>query len=158
VEVVHLDVRRRIARWPLPAALPSAAVLWRDGGERWTWWLPAGRELHRFDTQRWQSIERESMPGKVRALQSLDDALWALTEDDAESLLTVWRAGQWRRVRVVDGEPLTLDAEPAAQRLLVALGRPSRLLMLDAGGELRHEWPLPAGAALQGACWLPPAA
>ena len=156
VEVVHLDVRRRIARWPLPGAAPAASLLRVEDGQR-VWWLPAGRELHRFDTTRWQRLGHERMPGTVRVLQALDDAVWALTGDGDEGALSVWRAGRWRPVREVAGEALALAADSVGRRLLLARARSPQLLVLDESGELRQAWSLPSGAALHGARWLPPA-
>ena len=155
VEVVHLDVRRRGARWPLPDATPRAALLRTEGGQG-VWWLPAGRELHRIDTMRWQRLGHERMPGTVRALQALGDAVWALTGDGEEDTLSVRRAGRWTTVREFADELVALSADAAGRRLLVARARTPQLLVLDENGELRHQWSLPLGTALRGARWLMP--
>lgn len=157
VEVVHLDVRRRIAEWRLPGATPAAALL-RRAADGWTWWLPADDGVHVIETARWHVVERLETPGCVRDLQALGDAVWALWGDGAAAALVVWRRGRWERVPLSAGAPCAIHADPDRGRLLVATTAPSRLLVLDGGARPQHEWTLPDEGPPLGARWLPGAA
>ena len=59
--VIHLDIRRAMARLPLPAAAPQpldGTRLWREGG-RWLLRLPATAGWAVYDTQRWVLLRHE---------------------------------------------------------------------------------------------------
>lgn len=157
VDVVHLDVRRPIAEWQLPGATPAAALL-RRAADRWTWWLPADDGVQVIETARWQVVDRIEAPGRVRGLQALGDAVWALCGDGATARLSVWRRGRWEPLTLPAGVPRAMHADPGRERLLVATVGPSRLLVLDGDGRAQYEWTLPDEAAPLGTRWLPLAA
>lgn len=92
VTVVHLDVRRTVARWPAPGAQIGASVM-HEG----LWWLPVAGELWAVDPRRWTLLRRRTAPdatGPVRTLVSAQGRLHALAGD------TVWRDadGEWQPV------------------------------------------------------------
>lgn len=154
VDVVHLDVRRRIAEWRLPGAMPSAALA-RRAGDGWTWWLPVGEGVQVIDTTRWRVLDRIGAPGRVQQLQALGDAVWALCGDGASARLEVWRSGAWTRVELPTGTPRDCRADPEGLKLLVATASPSRLFVLDGDARPLHAWPLPEGSEPVGVRWLP---
>ncbi|MCP5283626.1 MAG: hypothetical protein H6933_01860 [Burkholderiaceae bacterium] len=87
VGVVHLDVRRSVARLAVDAtALAASAV--HEG----LWWLPVGRRLWGIDPRRWQPVRQREGPGPVQALAVGSGQLQLLSEG------TVWRwdDAQWR--------------------------------------------------------------
>jgi hypothetical protein len=154
VDVVHLDVRRRIAEWRLPGAMPSAALA-RRAGDGWTWWLPVGEGVQVIDTTRWRVLDRIGAPGRVQQLQALGDAVWALCGDGASARLEVWRSGAWTRVELPTGTPRDCRADPEGLKLLVVTASPSRLFVLDGDARPLHAWPLPEGSEPVGVRWLP---
>ncbi len=159
VIVVHLDVRRRIAALRVDAAHPAGATLRVASRERGAveWWLPAGNDVHVFDTTRWVRMATHALPGPVRQLQAVDGALWARVEERGAADLFILRDGKasgWRRVDSLAGPWLALHSEPRGSRLLALRADPPALLLLDAGGGVLRTWPLPPSTALRGAAWL----
>lgn len=68
--VLNLDIRRSVARLPLPASAPGASPLagtalwWEAGsaGPRWQLALPAAEGWTVYDTQRWTLLRQASGP------------------------------------------------------------------------------------------------
>ena len=67
--VLHLDIRRAMARLPLPVPVPGAsalagAALWDagPGSPRWQLALPAAQGWAVYDTQRWTLLRHASRP------------------------------------------------------------------------------------------------
>jgi hypothetical protein len=87
VSVVHLDVRRTVARLALDGAAPAASVM-HDG----LWWLPVAQGLQAVDPRRWLPLRHIEAPGPVQALAVADGALHVLGQG------RVWRrgAGGWQ--------------------------------------------------------------
>lgn len=109
LQVVHLDVRRVVAR--LPAQDTAAAGSALHAGQ---WWLPVGATLLGIDPRRWTVTARRPVPGPVQRLAVAGGVLHALVDG------TLWRdepAG-WRAVAhgvaaVADaGGELPLQAPP----------------------------------------------
>ena len=160
VVVVHLDVRRRIAALRVDAANPAGATLRPASRERGpaAWWLPAGNEVQVFDASRWVRLAVHALPGPVRQLQAVDDAVWALVGEHRAADLFVLRdgnAGGWKRMGGLAGPSLALRREPRGSRLLALRADPPALLMLDSGGSVLRTWPLPPATAMRGAGWIP---
>lgn len=159
VQVVNLDVRRRIGAWALSGALPAVAALQRSGSG-WIWWLPAGDALHAVEPSRWRTLDRLALPGDasgalpVRRLQVLGDTLWLLAADASHGGLWLRRAEAWQHVALGPGRPVAMQTAPALGRALVAMADPPRLLVLAEDAALQHDWTLPAPGALRGAHWL----
>lgn len=157
VQIVHLDVRRRIAQWSQPGATPQAGLLRRQDGV-WTWWLPVAASVQRVDVVRWQPIGRIEAPGRVRTLQIAGDGVWALCGDGAAATLVVWRGNSWTPLPLPAGTPCVLRGDAAGRQLLVASTGPSRVYLLDGEGRPCQRWTLPAAAAPNQLGWLPRAA
>lgn len=89
VQVVHLDVRRTVARLRAPGANPSGSVVHAG-----LWWLPVGAELWGLDPRRWIVTVRRAAPGPVQSLAVAGSDLHALVAG------TVWRdeGGRWQPV------------------------------------------------------------
>lgn len=160
VIVVHLDVRRRIAALRVDAAMPAGATLRVGSPARGAveWWLPAGNEVHVFDTARWVRVAVHTLPAPVRQLQAVGDDVWALVGERGAAALFILRAGQGPaslRVGSVAGSWVALRGEPRGPRVLALRADPPALLMLDAGGGVLGTWPLPLDADLRGAAWFP---
>lgn len=161
VAVMHLDVRRRIAALPAQAASPAGATLRRAAREHgaFDWWLPAGHDIHVFDTTRWARTDVHTLPGPVRQLHVVGDAVdatvWALVDAGGGSAL--WRHNPehaWQPVSGVAGPVVALGGTPPSPQLLVLRSAPPALLRLDRNGGLLAQWPLPAATAWQGvAAW-----
>jgi hypothetical protein len=154
VQIIHLDVRRRIAQWPLPDAAPQAALLRREA-DAWVWWLPAGRVLQRVDTGRWSMLSQQSLSGRVLSLQAVGDRVWALGTHGGVNRLSAWQGQEWLPLPLPSGEPLALQADGAGQWVLVALHRPARLLALQPSAAVQREWNLPPDVALRAVRWMP---
>jgi len=158
IEVVNLDVRRRVATLPLADAQPAAAVL-RRRGDAWTWWLPAADGLHELDTWRWRTLERHEFPRDVdgplrtQALQARGETLWLLASDTtARPHLWLRRTDRWQRADFGAGRPFALRAD--ARALWLATSEPNRVVALNDDGALLQSWPLLAAGLVQGLCWL----
>ncbi|HRC38880.1 MAG TPA: hypothetical protein PK420_12470 [Rubrivivax sp.] len=165
VAVMHLDLRRRIAALQVAAAHPAGATLRRAarGHGAFEWWLPAGHDIHVFDTTRWQRAAVHTLPGPVRHLHAVDDAedgaVWALVDQRGDAALWVLdgaASGMWRPVSGGVVSALAPSATPRGLPLLVLRRGPSALLQLDHRGGVRDQWPLPAGIAWQGIAAWPP--
>ena len=159
-QVVHLDVRRRVATLPLADAQPAAALL-RRRGDAWTWWLPAADGLHELDTWRWRTLAHHELPRdadaplRVQALQALGETLWLLASDAAaQARLWLLRADRWERRDIGAGRPIALRADPDLRALWLATTEPNRIVVLNEDGALLRSWPLPAAGLVQGLCWL----
>lgn len=161
VVVVHLDVRRRIAALRVPGANPAGAALRPASRGRSTieWWLPAGHEIHVFDTARWVRVAAHALPGPVLQLQATDEAVWALVGERAAATLFTLRGSQadaWQRVVAGAGALAALRAAPRGlQVLALRAADPPALLLLEAGGAVLRSWLLPSGAGFDGVAWLP---
>ena len=159
LQVVNLDVRRRIGAWTLPGALPAAAALQRSGSG-WIWWLPAGDALHALEPSHWRTLDRlalarhESGVVPVQRLQVLGDTLWLLAADASHGSLWLRRADAWQQVALGPGRPVALQADPARRRALVATADPARLLVLAEDAAVQQDWTLPATGEPRGAAWL----
>ncbi|MDP2007061.1 MAG: hypothetical protein Q8K45_15395 [Rubrivivax sp.] len=166
VVVMHLDVRRRIATLQAGAAKPAGAALRRaaHGHGALEWWLPAGQEVHVYDTTRWVRTAVHTLPGAVQQLQVMDDAgaaavdtpVWARI--DSPGGPTLWRwdntASGWQPAGRVLGTIVALGGTPPGRQLLVLRSEAPALLRLDRSGGLLAHWPLPANIAWQGlAAW-----
>ena len=154
VAVMHLDLRRRIAALQVAAAHPAGATLRRAarGHGAFEWWLPAGHDIHVFDTTRWQRAAVHTLPGPVRHLHAVDDAedgaVWALVDQRGDAALWVLdgaASGMWRPVSGGLVSALAPSPTPRGLPLLVLRRGPSALLQLDHRGGVRDQWPLPAG-------------
>ena len=161
VIVAQLDVRRRIAALRVDAANPvGAAVRPAPGGPgAIEWWLPAGHEVHVFDTAHWVRIAVHRLPAAVRQVQTVAGAVWALVGERANAALYVLRdapAPAWQRVDSVPGHFVALRAEGQGSTLLALRADQSALLLIDVGGVL-HTWPLPLAAQATGVAWFPTA-
>ncbi len=159
--VMHLDVRRRIAALRMPGANPKGAALRPASPGRSTnqWWLPAGNEIHVFDTARWVRVAAYTLPGPVLQLQATDEAVWALVGERAAATLFTLRDSQadtWQRVVAGAGALTALRAAPRGSQVLAlrAADAPA-LLLLEAGGAVLRTWLLPAGAGVDGVAWWP---
>ena len=158
VEVVNLDVRRRVATLPLADAQPAAAVL-RRRGDAWTWWLPAADGLHELDTWRWRTLERHEFPRDVdgplrtQAMQARGETLWLLA-CDATTRPHLWlrRTDRWQRADFGAGRPFALRVDERA--LWLATSEPNRVVALNDDGALLQSWPLRAADLVQGLSWL----
>lgn len=75
VVVVHLDVRRQVARLPATQARVAGSALHAG-----LWWLPVGDGLWGIDPQRWERRETIAAPGAVQALATAGGTLWALAD------------------------------------------------------------------------------
>jgi hypothetical protein len=150
VQVVHLDVRRRIATWPLPGALLRAALLRREAGG-WVWWLPAGSTLQRIDTARWLPLDAQALPCEALALQAVGGGLWLLGTQAGANGLWLSRGEGWRPVPV-EGTPRAMQADADDRMVLVLTSQPTRVCLLDREGRLLRVWEAPA--ALRGVAWL----
>lgn len=163
VSVVHLDVRRGIAALRASGANPSGAALRMPsaGGVPLEWWLPAGHEVHIFDTARWLRLAVHALPAPVRQLQVVHDTVWALVGPPGGGLAHLLRDGpaaEWQRVSKLAAPLAALRSEPGGSRLLALQAHPPALRVVDGGdGALLRHWPLPPQTAPQGAAWLPPA-
>lgn len=89
VQVVHLDVRRTVARLQAPGANLAASVV-----QAGLWWLPVGSTLWGLDPRRWTVEHQRALPGPVQRLAVAGSTLHALVDG------TVWRdeGGSWRPV------------------------------------------------------------
>lgn len=159
VIVVHLDVRRRVAALRIDAANPAAATLRvaARGRSAIEWWLPAGDEIHVFDTARWVRVAVHTLPGPVRQLQAVDGAVWALVGERGAAGLFILRDGQagaWQRADVAAGHLVALRADPRESQMLALRSDPAALLVLGAGGGVQRTWPLPPATELLGAAWF----
>jgi hypothetical protein len=162
VIVAHLDVRRRIAALRGDAANPAGAVLRPAPGGPGTfeWWLPAGDEVHVFDTARWARLAVHRLPGPVRQVQAVAGAVWALVGERASAALYVLPDAPgpaWQRVDGVAGHFIALRAEGQGSTLLALRADPPALLLLDGGGSVLNTWPMPRAAQTSGAAWFPTA-
>jgi len=160
VVVVHLDVRRRIATLRVGGANPAGAALRpaSRGQGLHEWWLPAGNEIHVFDTARWARVAGYTLPGPVRQLQATEGAVWALVGERGAAALFMLRDGQadaWQRVGGVAGPLLALCGGGQRSQTLALRADPQALLMLDAAGGVLRTWPLAPATDLRGAAWLP---
>ncbi len=160
VIVAHLDVRRRIAALRVDAAQPAAATLRVAARGRSTveWYLPAGDEVHVFDTARWVRQDVHALPGTVRQLQALDGAVWALVGERGAAGLFILRDGQagaWQRAGHAAGHLMALRADPRGSRMLALRSDPAALLVLGADGGVQRSWPLSPASELHGAAWFP---
>jgi len=159
--VVHLDVRRRIAALRVPGANPTGAALRLASQGRSTnrWWLPAGNEIHIFDTARWIRVAAHTLPGPVLQLQTTDEAVWALVGERAAATLYTLRDSQvdaWQRLGAGAGALAAMRAAPRGfQVLALRAADPPALLLLEAGGAVLRTWPLPSGAGIDGVAWWP---
>ncbi|MDO9074264.1 MAG: hypothetical protein Q7U73_13465 [Rubrivivax sp.] len=159
--VMHLDVRRRIAALHAEAANPAAATLRRTarGHGAFEWWLPAGHDVHVFDTARWVRRAVSALPGPVQQLQPVEDtadaALWAQVAEQRGSAL--WRLDNdqrgWQRVDAVAGPVVAMSGTSQAAELLVLCSDPPALLRLDRDGGLLAHSRLPAAAWQGVAAW-----
>ena len=160
VIVAHLDVRRRIAALRVDAANPAAATLRAGarGRSAIEWHLPAGDEVHVFDTARWVRQDVQTLPGAVRQLQALDGAVWARVGERADVSLFILRDGQagvWQRADLAAGHWVALHAEPRGSRMLALRSDPASLLVLGTDGGVQRTWTLPPATELHGAAWWP---
>ena len=80
VQVVHLDVRRTVARLQAPGAVVAGSV--EHGG---LWWLPVGASLWGIDPRRWTVAVQRLTPGPVQRLAVAGGVLHALIDG------TLWR-------------------------------------------------------------------
>jgi hypothetical protein len=87
LSVVHLDVRRTVARLDLVAAAPAVSVMHAG-----LWWLQAAHGLQVVDPRRWQPLQHIDAPGPVQALSVGDGTLHLLSRG------RVWRRmpGGWQ--------------------------------------------------------------
>lgn len=160
VIVVHLDVRRRIAALRVPGANPAGAALRMASRGRSTnqWWLPAGKQIHVFDTARWVQTAAHTLPGPVLQVQANGDDVWALVGAPRAADLFFLRDGNmggWQRLGGLAGPWVALQREPHGSRLLALRADPPALLVLDADATALHTWPLPSDVAFVGVGWLP---
>lgn len=168
VVVMHLDVRRHIAALRADAAHPAGAALRRVTRRpgAFEWWLPAGHEIHVFDTARWQRTAVHTLPGPVRQVQvtdgATDAALWARVEERGGA--TLWQlddpaAGAWRRMDEVAGTGpvrMIVSTSQGASMLVLRGERQATLQLeqLDSRGGRQARWMLPAATDWQGiAAW-----
>jgi hypothetical protein len=160
VIVVHLDVRRRIAALRADTANPAGATLRVASHEPGAveWWLPAGNDVHVFDTTRWAHMAMHALPGPVRQLQAVDGAVWARVGERGAAQLFLLRdgaAGAWQRVSGAPGPLVALRADPRGSRLLALQAHPPALSLLGSGdGSVLRNWPLPRDAEFHGAAWV----
>ena len=160
--IAHLDVRRRIAALRVDAANPAGAALRvaPHGRGPIEWWLPAGHDVHVFDTARWVPTAVHTLPGPVRQLQAVAGAVWALVGEPATAALYVLRdesATVWQRVDSVAGPLVAVRGEPRGSRLLALRADPPAILLLDGSRGVLRIWPLPAATEPHGVGWLPAA-
>ena len=159
--VVHLDVRRRIAALRVPGANPAGAALRPPSRGRGTiqWWLPAGHEIHVFDTARWVRLATHTLPGPVLQLQATDETVWALVGERAGATLFTLGDSQpdaWQRVGAGAAALSALRAAPRTPQVLVLRAADAHeLLLLDAGGAVLRRWSVPKGVGLDGVAWWP---
>lgn len=151
VSVLHLDVRRRIATLRAEAARPAQASLHGPAA----WWLPAGPEVHVYDTSRWLRTAVHRLPGPVQDLRALGAVMWArVGAPDAAELGRVDETGRWHREPGIAGPVVALQAAAQGSQLLALCTDPPAVLRLDATGAVLDRRPLPAGGAWQGvAAW-----
>lgn len=128
VTVVHLDVRRTVARWPAPAAQVAASVMHVG-----LWWLPVAGDLWAVDPRRWTVLQRRATPWAgegVHTLVSAQGHLHALVGG------TVWQdaGGDWQPV--AQGVA-ALGVAPRADALLTAPPPWSGVAGLDASPATR---------------------
>lgn len=150
--VVHLDVRRRIAAWPLPEARPAGAAL-VGAAASWQWWLPVGDTVQVIDASGWQVAAQHRLPGRVHAVFVVQGAPWAWLGQAVP--LHAWRRGAWQ---AVDGVPTALSAasvDTTGGGLWCASATAGEILRLDGEGRPVQRWTLSADAALQGLAALP---
>ena len=162
VIVAHLDVRRRIAALRIDAANPAGATVRAapHGRGPIEWWLPAGNEVHVFDTARWVPMAVHTLPGPVRQLQATAGAVWALVGERAAAALFVRHddpAGEWQRVGTGVGRFVALRSEPRGSTVLALRADPPALWLLDDRGGVLRTWPMPAAAEVRGTAWWPAA-
>lgn len=159
--VVHLDVRRRIAALRVPGANLAGATLRLASSGRGTnpWWLPAGNEIHVFDTARWVRLATHTLAGPVLQLQATDDAVWALVGERAGATLFTLGDSQpdaWQRMSAGAGALSALRAAPRGPQVLVLRAADAHeLLLLEAGGAVLRRWSVPKGVGLDGVAWWP---
>lgn len=152
--VVHLDVRRRIAAWPLPGARPQDALLRRPLGAAPSWWVPQGAAVQTIDPLRWTLGPRLVMPGPVHRLQPLADTVIAWVGEGAAARLVARREeGSWEPFAAEAGGVRGIACDPTAARLLVAGSHAAELQALDASGRVLQRWPRPGGC--DDFAWLP---
>jgi hypothetical protein len=160
VVVVHLDVRREIARWRLPGARPQGACL-LDDGRGLRWWLPHGDGIVEIDPRRWTIVARHPAPGPAVSLQAMgragmsDPRLWGLVESGPLRRLASRRDGAWRWVDEAPRDPIACAVDADRRRLLVAAHDPATVTSLDAAGRVSDTWPLPATDPVRGLAVLP---
>jgi hypothetical protein len=130
VAVVHLDVRREIARGK----------------------LPHGNAIVEIDPRRWVIAARHDAPGAVLALQALPagiggDAvrLWGLFEVGGRVRLATRIGGAWTWLDGAARHPTSCVADTARRRLLVMGSDPPAVTSLDGEGRTTDTWSLPAG-------------
>jgi hypothetical protein len=145
VAIVHLDVRRRIATLPLPAARPAAAALVATPAG-WRWWLPDGDRVPVVDASRWTVDDRWPAPPGLTGLRSVGPSVWAF----GAAGLQRWHDGAWRALAGAAGPVTALQAGRGPHGGWIVAGTPAVLLHLDADGELRARLPLPEGARITG--------
>jgi len=160
VVVVHLDVRRRIAALSVAGANPAGAALRPAprGHGLGEWWLPAGNEVHVFDTARWVRVAGHTLPGPVRQLQATGDVVWALVGERDSATLFRLRGGQgesWQSLAGIGGALTAMRGEPGGPHLLALQTDPPALLRLDADGGVLRTLPLPPATSWGGVAWLP---
>lgn len=153
VSVLHLDVRRRIARLAVEAARPAQASLRGPAA----WWLPAGPEVHVFDTARWVRAAVHRLPAPVQALRAQGRVMWALVGAPGAAELG-WvdesAAGRWLRAPGVAGPVIALHSAGPESPLLALCSDPPAVLKLDASGVVLDRRSLPTSGTYQGvAAW-----
>lgn len=81
-QVLHLDVRQVVARWPAagPGAVSGAALHLGRGGEQ-RLWLPEGEAARPVDARRWVPGRPVALGAPVLQLLSAAGALWALVSE-----------------------------------------------------------------------------
>jgi hypothetical protein len=162
VDVVHLDVRRRIAQWTLPGARPDAALL-RGAPGAWTWWLLTHDMVQVIDAARWQTVDRIAAPGRVQALQPFGESVCALCGEAGQARLVLRRGDGWEPLPLPTGTPLACAADAAGARIAVLTAAPAMLWVLGGDGRVQGVETMagtmagaPAGSpGLAGMRWLP---
>lgn len=165
--IVHLDVRRTIAVWPLPGPPPEATLLRGEPGA-WRWWFARGDTVHVVDATRWPSdlapARLVAPPGRVRALVEWPTGPGALVGQriaGREVLQPMrWATaggsmpghGSWQpsapALDAGDGEVVVVAAGGTSGQVLVGGGGALRLL--GAQGAVVEAWRLDMAGALAG--------
>ncbi len=102
LQVVHLDVRRIVARLPAQGSAAAGSALHAG-----LWWLPVGGTLRGIDPRRWTVSTERPAPGPVMRLAVAGGVLHALVDG------TLWRDEPAGWQVVARGLSAVADAEGA---------------------------------------------